>query len=70
MHCSMLYTYVFLQFFLSIWLFFALLITTYYKTSLMAGLVVPPVPPTLNTLEELYNSDLEYGMIDAKVNYY
>ena len=33
----------------------------------MAVLAVPPVPPTLDTLGDLYNSDLEYGMIEAKV---
>ena len=53
--------------FMCIWLIYSLLLTTYYKTSLMAVLVVPPIPPTLDTLQDLYNSKLEYGMIDAKV---
>ncbi|KAK7082907.1 hypothetical protein SK128_022481, partial [Halocaridina rubra] len=52
------------------WLLFSLLMTTYYKTALTATLAVPSVPPTINTLVQLLNSDLKYGMIDAKGSEY
>lgn len=53
--------------FLGFWVLYGLLLTTYYKTSLTAALAVPFVPPTLDTLQQLIRSNLDYGMIDAKV---
>ncbi|KAF2354328.1 Ionotropic glutamate receptor L-glutamate and glycine-binding domain [Trinorchestia longiramus] len=58
------------QVFIAIWLLYSLLTTTYYKSALMAVLAVPSVSPTLNSLQELYDSNLEYGMIDAKGSEY
>ena len=59
--------YLCLQIFLGFWVLFSLLITTYYKTSLMSVLAVPSIPPAMNYLEQLLHSDLGYGMIDVKV---
>ena len=53
---------------MTLWLTYCLLVTTFYKSSLMAVLTVPLKPPTINTLVELLNSDFSYGMIDAKVS--
>lgn len=55
--------------FLGLWFVYAFLITTYYKTSLTAALAVPFVPPTIDTLQQLIRSNLDFGMIDAKVAY-
>lgn len=53
--------------FLGFWFIYGVLVTTYYKSALMAVLAVPTTPPTINTLQELLQSDLSYGMIAAKV---
>ncbi|KAG7162133.1 Ionotropic receptor 93a-like 20 [Homarus americanus] len=58
------------QVLLSFWFIYALLLTTYYKTSLTAALAVPSAPPTIDTLDQLIRSNLEYGMIDAKGSEY
>ncbi|XP_076065006.1 uncharacterized protein LOC143039040 [Oratosquilla oratoria] len=58
------------QMFLGFWLLYSFLITTYYKTSLTAALAVPSRPHTIDTLLQLLNSDLGYGMIDAKGSEY
>ncbi|XP_018019213.2 ionotropic receptor 21a-like [Hyalella azteca] len=58
------------QVFIATWLIYGLLTTTYYKSALMAVLAVPTTPPTLNTLQELYDSKIQYGMIDAKGSEY
>ncbi|XP_071523891.1 glutamate receptor ionotropic, delta-2-like [Panulirus ornatus] len=56
--------------FLGFWFVYSLLVTTYYKTSLMATLAVPSIPPTIDTLEQLFRSNLKFGMIDAKGSEY
>lgn len=58
------------QIFLGFWFIYAFLVTTYYKSAFMAVLAVPAIPSTINTLEELLKSGLDYGMIDAKVRMY
>ncbi|XP_066961643.1 ionotropic receptor 21a-like isoform X2 [Macrobrachium rosenbergii] len=58
------------QVLLGFWFIYGFLLTTYYKTALTATLAVPSVPPTIDTLAQLLNSDLKYGMIDAKGSEY
>ncbi|CAL4099409.1 unnamed protein product, partial [Meganyctiphanes norvegica] len=54
------------QILLGFWFLYSFLITTYYKTSLTASLAVPSRPSTIDSLIDLLNSDLNFGMIDAK----
>ncbi|XP_068238809.1 ionotropic receptor 21a-like [Palaemon carinicauda] len=58
------------QILLGFWFLYSFLLTTYYKTALTASFAVPKVPPTIDTLTQLLNSDLNYGMIDAKGSEY
>ncbi|KAK4323235.1 hypothetical protein Pmani_006019 [Petrolisthes manimaculis] len=52
--------------FLGFWLLHGLLVTTYYKTSLTGTLAVPFASPTLDTLQQLLNSDINPVMKEAK----
>ena len=49
------------------WLLGSLLVSLYYKSSLMASLVVPSIPPTIQSLQQLLDSDLDYGIQNIKV---
>lgn len=55
------------QVFLGFWLVHGLLVTTYYKTSLTGTLAVPFASPTIDTLRQLLNSDLQLVMRFEKV---
>ncbi|KAK3854771.1 hypothetical protein Pcinc_038770 [Petrolisthes cinctipes] len=48
--------------FLGFWLIHGLLVTTYYKTSLTGTLAVPFASPTIDTLQQLLDSDLKLAM--------
>ena len=47
------------------WWFFCILTTTMYRGSLIARLTVPTRSPTLDTLDKLAASNLEWGMLDT-----
>ncbi|XP_063876364.1 glutamate receptor ionotropic, kainate glr-3-like isoform X1 [Scylla paramamosain] len=48
-----------------LWWFFCILTTTLYRGSLIARLTVPTRSSTLDTLEQLAASNLEWGMLDT-----
>ena len=51
------------------WILSSLLISLYYKSSLMASLVVPSIPPTIQNLNQLLKSNLEYGIQNIRVSF-
>ncbi|XP_042858200.1 uncharacterized protein LOC122244381, partial [Penaeus japonicus] len=51
--------------FCALWWFFCILTTTLYRGGLIARLTVPEMSQTLNTLEQLASSDLQWGMLDT-----
>ncbi|XP_042203118.1 ionotropic receptor 21a-like isoform X1 [Homarus americanus] len=48
-----------------LWWLFCILTTTLYRGSLIARLTFPTRSPSLNTLDQLASSDLEWGMLDT-----
>lgn len=56
-----------MQLTIGLWFLFALLVTAYYKTSLMAKLTVPTLPATIDSLQELLTSKIDFGSNIAKV---
>ncbi|XP_071515665.1 LOW QUALITY PROTEIN: ionotropic receptor 21a-like [Panulirus ornatus] len=51
--------------FCGMWWFFCILTTTMYRGSLIARLTVPEQSPTLDALEQLASSNLQWGMLDT-----
>lgn len=45
-----------------VWLLFSLVMLCSYVAMLTASLALPPLSPTLNTLHELVESDLSWGI--------
>ncbi|XP_068217695.1 glutamate receptor ionotropic, kainate glr-3-like [Palaemon carinicauda] len=51
--------------FCGMWWFFCILTTTLYRGSLIARITVPELSPALDTLEQLADSSIEWGMLDT-----